>query len=33
MTLTDEDIAFLKKIGQEVPQDKPKPIITKKDEE
>jgi len=33
MTLTDEDIAFLKKIGQEIPQDKPKPITTKKDEE
>jgi hypothetical protein len=33
MTLTDEDIAFLKKIGQTATQDKPKPTITKKDEE
>lgn len=33
MTLTDEDIAFLNKIGQETQQDKPKPTITKKDEE
>jgi|NOAtaT_7_FD_contig_123_18300_length_2473_multi_4_in_0_out_1_2 hypothetical protein len=33
MTLTDEDIAFLKKIGQIATQDKPKPTITKKDEE
>ena len=33
MTLTDEDIAFLKKIGQIAPQDKPKPTNTKKDEE
>jgi hypothetical protein len=33
MTLTNEEIAFLIKIGQEVPQDKPKPTITKKDEE
>jgi hypothetical protein len=32
MTLTDEDLAFLKKIGQET-AEKPKPTITKKDEE
>lgn len=31
MSLTPEDLAFLKKIGQEAP--KPKPITTKKDEE
>jgi hypothetical protein len=33
MSLTPEDLAFLKKIGQIIPEPAPKPVSTKKDEE
>jgi hypothetical protein len=33
MSLTPEDLAFLKKIGQTPEASAPKPVTTKKDEE
>ena len=34
MTLTPEDLAFLKKIGQVIPEQAvPKPVTTKKEDE